>query len=369
MRIGSSLDINLSLLEHNFSLIKKESNNIIPMVKANAYGHGILEISSFLLRELKVKSLGVATLGEALYLRQNLPSDEFQILVFSDFNLRDKDSKEIISHFDIDIVLSSIQSLKIFLDEREFSKKKLILKFDTGMHRLGIEPHEIREVISLIQKSGRKEISHLMSHFSSSYLEAKKIDYTKLQVEEFLKIKNELQSYFAIDETSISNSGGIEQNLGALCSSVRPGLMLYGPESYPKPNLTGETKLISSLRTYLLKKRTFKKGEPIGYGRSIIPYDGVVLYLPLGYGDGLLTHMSGLDMNINGAKAKVVGRINMDLSCYIISEKDSGLFSEGDEIFLWKNDNQTLKQIYEHCNTSPYHILTSISQRIPRYYL
>src|SRR5690606_4418759 len=144
---------------------------------------------------------------------------------------------------------------------------------------------------------------------------------------------------------SVSNSGAIEQKIGFEFSHVRPGIMLYGPQSYPNPSLEEKTKLISSLRSYILKKRFFKKGEPIGYGRSICPHDGVVLYLALGYGDGLLIYMSGLKFKISGVESLMLGRVNMDVSTFLISEEKSDIFKEGEEIYLWKNENDTLVDI------------------------
>lgn len=369
MRLNSSFDINLNYLSDNVDLIKETaSQSLLAMVKADAYGHGLLEISKFLVLEKNIQTLGVASLGEALYLRQNFTEKDYQVVVFSDFNLQDKTNLEIIQNYNIEVVLSSLFSLDLFLNNSEFKKAKLYLKFDTGMHRLGISFDEVAKCISLIKNSGRKKVDHLLTHFSSSYLIQHKNNRTLNQLEVFSQIKKELEAHFEVRESSVSNSGAIEQKLGLEFSHVRPGLMLYGPQSYPDPVLVKKTKLISSLRTYVLKKRTIKKGDPIGYGGVVCPNDGVVIYLPLGYGDGLLTHLSGLDFCLNGVHAKVLGRVNMDMSCYLINSKDAEIFREGEEIFLWKNDNQVLEDIYTHSKTNAYHILTSITSRVPKRY-
>src|SRR5690606_4184467 len=125
-----------------------------------------------------------------------------------------------------------------FLSLDDFKHKRIILKFDTGMHRLGIEENELPFVIELLKKAGRSSIYHLMTHFSSSYLVQKKTNHMQGQLDLFNKIKNELANHFEIHQASVSNSGAIEQKIGFEFSHIRPGIMLYGPQSYPNSSLS-----------------------------------------------------------------------------------------------------------------------------------
>ncbi len=359
MRQDSELSVNLSYLENNFRKLKElaPNNQIIFMVKGNAYGHGIVETSSFAADKIKIKNFGVACLGEALTLNQNIPN--INIYVFSELNFKDKISSYFSNSFIP--VISNMRDLESFITHEKFNNHKFALKFNTGMNRLGFNLSELNEVIDLLQKSNIKDIFHVMTHFAKSYFKIREGDKTNKQYEEFKKIKGVLKTHFNLLETSVSNSGAIEQEFGLDETHIRPGLMLYGPRSV---NWSGQ--IVSSLKTKVLTKRLVKKGEPIGYGGHVCHKEGVLLTIPLGYADGLLTFYSGVKFKIQNFDAKIIARINMDICFIFIDSKDLSLVDVGDELYLWDESQESVSDFCTQANSIPYQLFTSISSRVER---
>mgnify|MGYP000359691125 CR=1 FL=1 len=140
MRIKSCMEINVSRLASNFNLLDEicPDNETLFMVKANAYGHGIVPIVKFAHFELGVREFGCASIGEALHLRKEIPSGEFEIYVFSDINLELEEATEIYLNNRIIPVISNEINLKYFLSHDEFKFFPLCIKVNTGMNRLGL---------------------------------------------------------------------------------------------------------------------------------------------------------------------------------------------------------------------------------------
>lgn len=366
MRVGSELTINLGHLAHNFELIQKMTPGLetIFMVKANAYGHGILEIVSFAFNELGIKRFGCASLGEAVYIRKNLPQINCDLWVFSDTNLGDAPSRENYLELGITPVIHDLHDLEIFLNDKNFKYMPLVLKFDTGMHRLGISESDVSSVVGLLKKHDRLNLLHVMTHFSSSYLKHKEGDRTHQQLKSFESILTELRDHgVSIEETSCANSGAIEQEIALNYTHTRPGLMMYGGESFH-----WQGKCVSSLKTHVLKTFEVKKGMPVGYGGHVCANDGHVVLLPLGYGDGLLTSFSGLKFKFYAKEAQILGRVNMDLTSIFFEELPSEL-KTGSEFVIWGEGLHNVNELAAQLKTIPYQLFTAISSRVPRRYI
>ncbi len=370
MRVSSEFQVNLAHLDYNFLELKKlaPSNEVIFMVKGNGYGHGILEISSFAVNELGIKRLGCASLGEALYIRRNLPKLTCELWVFSDLNLEDRIAIQAYTELGIYPVISHFKDLIFFLNQKKFSNIPLILKIDTGMHRLGIAEGDLESLSDILKKAGRHTIHHLMTHFANSYLKLKENDRTSRQYRSFKKAMGFLNSKgIEICETSVSNSGALEQKFGLEESHIRPGLMLYGPSSCYKINALWKGKNLSRLKTEIIKIMPIKKGMPIGYGSFICGKDGFGVYLPIGYADGILTYYSGHKFISYDKETEILGRVNMDMICLYFSSLPKG-FEKGKDFFLW-NWETNLTEFSSILKTTPYQVLTAITGRIPKRYL
>ena len=370
MRFGSELTVHLDHLAFNVAELKQKINSceILFMVKANAYGHGLGEITHFSHHELNIKRFGCASLGEAIYLRQNFPQTLCDLWVFSDGgDLSDSEIKEAFLELNIIPVIHHLKDLKVFLNDRDFKFMPLVLKFDTGMHRIGLALEDQEEVIQLIKQSGRKQVDHLMTHFASSYIKHKAGDKTQRQLDSFHKVKAEMENAgLSIIETSCANSGAIEQGIGLEESFVRPGLMLYGPKSFPESSWQG--KCLSTLRSSVLRVLPVTKGMPIGYGGHVVAEDGFMAYLPLGYGDGILTTYSGVKINCLGEQAQFIGRINMDMCGLFFKKLPPGL-EKDEKLVLWGEEGSDISHIAAQMKTIPYQLFTAISQRVPRRYI
>lgn len=371
MRFGTRLDVKLEHLAYNVSSLKKISNNeILFMVKSNGYGHGDVAITNFCHQELKIKEYGLATLGEALELRKQLNSFESDLYVFSDLGL---DNKNLHCHYienKIIPVIATLTDLNYFLNSKDFKYTPLVIKINTGMNRLGIEEDKLEELIKALKIHGRLEIDHLMSHFSSSSLDLGKHKKTNEQWELFQTVKNLFSSSgIKINKTSISNSGAIEQNIGLNETHIRPGIMLYGPTAlldFQKSRWIGKN--ISSLKTKILKTELFKKGTPIGYGAPVLNNDSLVVYLALGYGDGISRYFSGLSIKRSNFVGQIFGRVSMDMLALTFPVEAQNVFKLHDEFIFWDFDATEINQFASDLKTISYELFCNLSSRIPRIY-
>lgn len=374
MKFRSRLHIDLNLLNSNYQELREiaPSNDLIFMVKADGYGHGAKSIVDFSFKELSIKEFGTATLGEALQLRQELKDSQFELCVFSDTKIYDPESFDIYLNNRITPVLSNMEDLKTFLGSPEMKHFPLMIKFNTGMNRLGIGVEDCEEVIKLIKASGRKSIDHLMSHFSSSSLSMNKNKRNLFQKKSFEDVKTQLRtSGISIEKTSLSNSGAIIQQAGLEESHIRPGLMLYGPSSlvpamrdiYP-----WNGKIISKLETYIIRTYQVTKGQPVGYGATPCPDNGIIAIIALGYGDGFLTRFQGSTIYHKGHEGKVVGRVNMDMAQIFFHQDAKDDLNAGEIFTVWDHDQENFLRFSEESGAIPYELFCQLSSRVPRVY-
>lgn len=369
MRLSTKLEVHLPRLKHNYLELKKiaSQNETIFMVKANAYGHGLLPIVEYASEELGINHFGCASLGEALTIRKELPHLKNKIWVFSDNDVFNVDYISLYLEYNIVPVIASIEELEIILSNKDFKFLPLVLKFNTGMNRLGLLKSDLTKIKELLSLYGRSSVHHIMTHFANSYLKIKENDRTQRQYKEFLEIKR-----FFIDEnikvegSSVSNSGAIEQNFGLEETHIRPGLMMYGPSSMGSENWKGQT--LSNLLTKVVKIFPVKKGMPIGYGSHVCGHDGFVVHISMGYGDGILTYYSGAKFTYDSKEAQILGRVNMDLTAIHFKELPDSV-KVGKEFVIWNNKEKSVNSIAFKTKSIPYQIFTSISSRVPRRYL
>lgn len=367
MRHSSYLEIKLNLLSENFEKIQKLAPvaRIIPMVKADAYGNGLIPISRYLVEEHKVAKLGCASLGEAVRIFQECPQLKAELLVFSDTELQNPKYREAYLQQNITPVIHQRSDLDVMLNAPEFKKTPLVIKVNTGMNRLGVSLEELAEYAPKLKSRG---VKHLLTHFACSYFPLKDGDKTHRQMDEFRKAQKILKDQgVEVEETSVANSGAIEQRFGAEETYIRPGLMLYGPPAVTEPH-TWDGHQISRLVTKILKTFVAKKGTPIGYGINVLPQDALLAIIPIGYADGLVTFASGLELNINGYKGKLFARINMDMAFVMFDPSVEGKIKAEDVVEIWNHDNKVITDIANQMKTIPYQVMVAISGRIPRIY-
>lgn len=366
MRDHTRLEVYWSRLARNWERIQRlaPQARILPMVKANAYGHGLVPVARFLAEELRAPVLGVASLGEAEVILREVPGFRGVVYAFSEVNLRDKSTHPRYADRSIIPVVSNPEDLEIFLTDRCFKHLPLVLKLNTGMNRLGLAETDWERAVELMKAAGRSSIQHLMTHYAYSYAVLKSADRTHRQHDEFKKALAYFRaSGISVEETSLANSGAIEQKFSVSETWVRPGLMLYGP---PSQHFDGE--VVSSLVTQIMKVFPVKKGVPVGYGGNVASEDGVMALLPIGYGDGLPTQASGWSFQHEGFAAKIFGRVNMDMAFVFFPTSALGRIKVGDEVRLWDADSRVIQSYAEHMQTHAYQALCQLSGRVPRIY-
>lgn len=366
MRHSSFLEVNLSYLGENFQKIQALAPRaeVLPMVKADAYGNGLIPVTQFLHEEFKVKKFGCATLGEAQEVFQEIPNFAGEILVFSEVELHDEKARRNYVDLKITPVIHRRLDLELMLKMPELQKLPLVLKMNTGMNRLGLTLDEIQEFAPKLKNRG---IKHFMTHMSCSANFIKAGDRNHRQMAEYDKAKKILtDAGVAFEETSVANSGAIEQGFGVNETYVRPGLMLYGPPSLQPKIWDG--KQVSRFVTTVIKTFQAKKGTPVGYGINVTGEDKYMVVLSVGYGDGMLTFASGTDISINGYRGRIFGRINMDMTFVAFEPSVAGKIKEGDMVEIWNHDNSVITDMANQMKTHAYQLMCAISRRIPRIY-
>lgn len=373
VRHGSYLEVDLGLLKSNVELLRKsyDKNEILFMVKADAYGHGLISIVDFAFRECGIKEFGVATLNEALYLRDQLPEFTGEIYVFSELGLSFRDHREVYLHKRIIPVIARWPDLEAYLeDERTRSQLPLCLKFNTGMNRLGIPYEEVDKVIEKLNLYQKKSLFHLLTHFANGSLSMHKNNRNIWQRERFAEIKEAFKkANIILERTSLSNSAAIEQGIGKEETHIRPGLLLYGPSSLA-PNIRSQSqwngKVISSLKTYILHSFEVKKGDPLSYGSTPAPEDGVVAILAVGYGDGVSTAYQGTKLHYKGKVGKVCGRVCMDMTTVLFPVGTE--LDQGDEFLIWSHEQEDIESISRQTKTLAYELVIQLTPRVSRIY-
>jgi alanine racemase len=376
MKFRSRLVVNLDHLAYNINQIKKitPGSNILFMVKADAYGHGMIPVARFAFTELGIREFGCATIGEALTLREELNELEFDIYVFSDIQLELFENVDIYLKRRIIPVISNVSELDYILHTPEFRNFPICLKFNTGMNRLGLNPNDTPLIVNKLKQHGRTSVHHLISHYanaSASMVTNERNVFQRTRFEEIKKFF--IDSGITLERTSQANSGSIEQKVGVLENSgdthVRPGLMAYGPSSLDagvKGHFIGE--VVSTLETYILRTFAVVKGEVVGYNSTPCPADGLVAILAIGYGDGFFNRYSGAHLYHKGFEGTIIGRVSMDMThvFFPIEAKDKII---AHEIFtIWGQTDGDLLKFCQETKTIPYEVFCALLPRVPRVY-
>jgi alanine racemase len=376
MKFRSRLVVNLDHLAYNINQIKKltPQSNILFMIKADGYGHGMIPIARYAITELDIREFGCATIGEALKLREELNDLEFDIYVFSDIQLELLENVDIYLKRRIIPVISNVSELDYILHTPEFRNFPICLKFNTGMNRLGLDPNDTPLIVNKLKQHGRNSVHHLISHYANASFSMDSNDRNIFQRTRFEEIKKFFRDAgITLERTSQSNSGSIEQKVGLRENSgdthVRPGLMVYGPSSL-NVDVPGsfEGKLVSKLETYILRTFPVAKGEVVGYNSTPCPEDGLIAILAIGYGDGFFNRYSGAHLYHKGFEGVIIGRVSMDMT-HVFFPKEAQDKITAHEIFtIWGQSEGDLKKFCKETQTIPYEVFCSLLPRVPRVY-
>ena len=349
--------IDLSSIEHNFNVIKKHcpKSQIYSVVKSNAYGHGVKKVVGAL---KKSDGFCVATIEEA---------DEFRefskkpLLCLQGFY--DKQDLKLAHSHKLELVIHNEEQIGL-LEKLKFSFPSLWLKFDTGMNRLGFMQNEIENMMHRLKPFSKKIV--LMTHLKSSSGKKMSKKVTKEQFNLFTKTSFSLKQKRHNFLTSVSNSGGI-LNFDDLFSDIeRPGLSLYGSH-FQNKSKNFRLKNVTTLVSKIIAIKEVKKGETVGYdGLWQATKNTSIGIIPIGYSDGIpLNYGNKGYVLVNKAKAKVIGRVAMDLMAIELPNKKVKI---GEDIILWGKDLK-VDELALLTDNIPYSFMTSLSKRVKRKYI
>ncbi len=364
MNRGPTAVIDLSALAHNLEIVKRivGKRHVIAVVKADAYGHGSVEISRRLI-SLGVGRLAVAFTGEAKLLRQSGIDAEIIVLF-------DRTSLDDYFTYSLTPVIQDKHTASEFSRQagRRGKRVRVHVKVDTGMGRVGLNPEDAAAEIAEIAGLEGIELEGLMSHFSEADLGDR--SYALQQLSLFNSIRDKVAAKLGRQIIChMANSAAVLSLSEAGQDAVRPGLLLYGCS--PLQERYGLRPLMT-VKTGVLTVRNLRPGMPVSYGRTFTTKrESRIAVVPVGYADGYNRLFSNnAEMLVKGRRAPVVGRVCMDLTMIDVTDIEG--VGEGDEVVvLGTQGSETVSaaDLSGRVGTIPYEILTSLGSRARREYV
>jgi alanine racemase len=355
--------------KHNLSLIRQAvgSRYIMAVVKANAYGHGDLELSRTAI-EFGCEYLGVAFAEEGIRLRE--AGISHPILVFGAHQPTDlKTAYE----FDLELTVTSKDQIDYLKTIHTSDSKRIPIHFkvDTGMNRVGFLYEKFESHFKHIFRDPKFEIKGVYSHLSSS--DEADPHFTIKQIDKFKEICKLVKLYCKDDILfHLANSGAIMNHPDSYFDMVRPGIMIYGQPPSPKFAHEWDLKEVMSLRSKLGLIKFLKKNEPVSYGRRFYTKEDTNIgVIPAGYADGLNRKLTNnASVIINTIKYPLVGTVCMDM--VMVDLGPDLKCKSGDEVVLYGqqgNEYISIREVSEDLHTIPYEVTCNVSARVNRYHV
>lgn len=361
--------VNLSALAHNLSCIHgylSPGCEIMAIVKANAYGHGAIEIAQALARE-NVGRFAVASLEEGISLRQAGLSTPIVVLgaLFA------QQLADLVAHRLTPVVSDGSLLPALAQAARSYpSPYPIHLKIETGMGRLGFSPDELRPLLDNPLLRSALHVEGLMTHLADA--DGTDTAFTERQLGVFQAILEQVRRRgLPLPLVHTANSAAIIRFPESHYSLVRPGIMLYGyhtlPTSMPAPDLQP----VLSLHTTIAHLRTIPRGGTISYNRTFIAKRPTrIAILPIGYADGYSRRLSNCgSVLIQGRRAPIIGLVCMDM--IMVDVTDIPPVEIGETVTLIGRQGGSAiwaDEIADWTGTIPYEILCGIGARVPRLY-
>lgn len=361
--------IDLDALRHNYLQARQYAleAQAMAVLKANAYGHGATACARAL-RDL-APAMAVACLEEGRALRAS--GIECPIVLLEGF-FDAGELDEVITggywsvlhtHWQVDALLER-------LERWPQHRVTVLIKCDSGMHRLGFAPDEIQNICQRLSTHEGIEQTLLMTHFATADIPDNPLLTRQLETINTLRSRLDLPGCFANSPATLSAPASHHD-------WVRPGVMLYGVNPLePRHTLHDEVdqklRPVMTLESRIIAVRELPTGEPIGYGaRHVTRRPTRVGVVACGYGDGYDRHArEGTPVLVEGQRAAIAGRVSMDMLTVDITELPEA--DIGSRVTLWGRDASgavlSVSEVASWCDTIAYTLLTGILPRVPRYY-
>ncbi len=365
-------EINLNAIESNLKFIKGKTNaQLLAVVKADAYGHGLIPISKSAI-EAGANWLGTALLEEAITLREN----GIKVPIIAWLTPCGEDFKSAIN-LNIDLSISSLEVLNEIIDSgAQLGKKpRLHIEIDTGMSRGGVGDDWdsfVGEVSKLV-KDDKISLVGVWSHFARADEPLEKMNSQQLSI--FTdRVTKLINSGIKPEFLHIANSAAALTFKDAHKNIIRWGIGLYGLS--PDVNYMGDSisiglKPAMKLKAKLNLVKKVKSGSTVGYGATaVVKQDTKLGVVTLGYADGIPRNANNLaGVFVCGKRAPLIGRVSMDQ--FVVDLGIESLAKTGDEVIVFGagNDGEyTIDEWAKACGTINYEIVTRIGPRVPRIY-
>lgn len=354
-------EIDLEALRGNLAVARAASGvDIMAVVKAGAYGHGLERIAATLAAE-GVAFLGVANVGEARRIRDAGVATRIYLLGATWAAER----AEIVAR-DWTPCVSTLAEAREFdsLAAAHGTRLKVHLAVDTGMGRGGFLPEEIPVVLPVLEQLEWLEIEGVGSHLPAADEDPA---FTRRQMAGFGKLVALLGGPERLRWRHLSNSAGLLGYPNPGCNLVRPGLMLYGVS--PLPEFQSRLRTVMTLKSRVTLVRTLPAGHGVSYGRAFVTTRPTrVATVGIGYGDGYPRQISGNDSEVwlSGRRFPILGRVTMDQLMVDVTGADE--VAEGDEVELF-GPNLPVAEVAGKAGAVVWEVFTGVTPRVTRCYL
>ncbi len=351
------VEINTSALQANFKQVQQFAphSKVMAMIKANAYGHGLIPIAKAL---PAADAFGVACIEEALMLSEHGITQDIVIMQ----GFFEADELPLIAKHAFQVVIHNQQQVEILKQNNQVGPITAWLKVNSGMNRLGFFPHEVAAVYETLKHCSQlRQPVRLMTHFAEADDPSK--ETTQQQSDCF---HDSIVGLTA--PLSMANSAAIVAYHETHHDWVRPGIMLYGAtpvidKTAAQLNLLPVMNFHSQISTI----KTIPKGRAIGYaGTYVCARDTKVGVISVGYGDGYPRHANnGTPVLVDKQVVPLIGRVSMDM--ITVDLTDHPHLKVGSPVLLW-GEGLPVESIAAHAQTISYELLCHITQRVPYFY-
>lgn len=360
------VEVDLACIASNLDAIRAHVGRakVMAIVKANAYGHGIIEVARHL--QTKADMLGVAFLEEAVLLREH--GIMAPILVFGGIATN---QIPLFLKLGLSCTAPSVDKLMLINEAARTlnTRAKVHLKIDTGMERIGVHYYSADKLLEASLRCEHCEIEGIYSHFANA--DALDLTHARLQLERFMDVLSFYSKRsLPMPMRHLANSAGILALPESHLDLVRPGILLYGVYPSRETPRTVHVQPALAWRSHVAYFKVVQPGHPVSYGstwQSDAPTRLVTV--PVGYGDGYSRALSNkASVLIRGQRYPVVGRVCMDQTMVNLG---SGTAYNGDAVTLLGVDGEErigAQDLGDWAGTIPYEVLTSINTRVPRVY-
>lgn len=344
--------IDLNALEHNLHVARRATTaRVMAVVKANAYGHGLLRVAGAL---SAADGFALLDIQDAVRLRE--AGYRKPILLLEGFF--DTGDMALIAQYELSCVIHSAWQISLLDAYPRKGALDVWLKMNTGMNRLGFMPQSVAEAMVRLQNHRAVREVTLMTHFANA-------DEVRGVVDQ-LAVFSEFATHYRVAR-SLGNSAALLRYPQTHGDWVRPGIMLYGASPFAESSAQQSgLQPVMTLSSRIIAMQHLRTGDEVGYG-GLFRADhamriGVVA---CGYADGYPRHApSGTPICIDGQVAHTIGRVSMDMLCVDLTELPQA--GVGSRVVLW-GEQMPIEQVARAAGTVSYELMCALAARVPVY--